>query len=152
MSKSILLMRHGQAMEGVPEPSLTALGIKGTEEMGHRLAKAKIVLEKILHSPRARARETAEIMAKLLSPAGGVHEAQGMLPMDAVELWEDRLAEEEKTVMLVGHLPFMENLVRFLVVKSASKSIIKVHTSEVICLNYSLERGWVIDWAMRPGI
>ncbi|MCK4586416.1 MAG: histidine phosphatase family protein, partial [Gammaproteobacteria bacterium] len=61
----LFLMRHGQAadIEVDPEQGLSAEGKAAIEQLAHRLAEQNITFKQVFYSEKARARQTAEIMA-----------------------------------------------------------------------------------------
>ncbi len=64
--------------------------------------------------------------------------------------------ELEENVMVVGHMPFMERLVSFLITGSENCRVYKFQNSGIVCLD--MERGeankadWFIKWTLNPNI
>ena len=109
---ALYLVQHGKSLPKAedPEKGLSADGKMETERIAD-VAKGYLVkVSRIVHSGKKRARETAEILASLLPPAGGLEPRNGMNPLDDVRTFADSL-ELDKNVMLVGHLPFLERLI-----------------------------------------
>ena len=53
--------------------------------------------------------------------------------------------------MLVGHLPFMERLASYLLMRQEDVSILHFKTSAVACL--SMDSGqWTLEWFLPPGM
>src|SRR3954468_18109828 len=98
----IYLVRHGEAKrENVdPERHLTD---RGAEEVRRIAAKAVADLgvrpTRIVHSGKARARQTAEIWGRLVDAE--VAETDGLAPNDDPSIWAARLNSEGDGLMLV---------------------------------------------------
>jgi phosphohistidine phosphatase len=86
------------------------VGRAEVEATAQALRGHRVEIAEIRHSGLARARETAEILGRNLTPPNGVHETTGLLPDDdpAVAAAELELAAEP--LMLVGHLPHLARL------------------------------------------
>lgn len=109
-------------------------------------------VSQIRHSGKKRARETAQIFAKTLAPAGGVVEMPGLAPLDDVTLIAGDL-DPDSNVMLVGHLPFMERLCAYLVTGNATHPVFRFQNAGVVCLKPNPEfDSWVIVWSLSPNI
>jgi len=148
----LFLVQHGKSLtkEEDPEQGLSREGKTETRRVAE-LAKAhNLRVGRIHHSEKKRARETAEIFADLLQPQGGVHEIAGIKPLDSVVGMAEAVNPEED-LMLVGHLPFMERLVSFLITGSVSPSVLKFRNSGIVCLDKAPEtNAWMIQWALTP--
>ena len=107
----------------------------------------------MVHSGKKRARETAEIMAGVLSPEKGVETCSGMNPLDDVRTFAERLRLDQD-IMLVGHLPFLERLIGLLVCGNPDQTVFKLQNSGILCLDRipEIEAHPVIRWALMPSI
>lgn len=95
------------------ERPLTPRGIERLEATLRGLHSARVRVDTILHSPWARARETAERMGAILSPEGTTLAEEGLaVPPDRALLV--RLAAY-RSVAVVGHEPWLGELVAWLV-------------------------------------
>jgi phosphohistidine phosphatase len=151
---ALFLVQHGTSVpkEVDPECPLTDEGRDTVERIARDAAGHKIEVDLIQHSGKTRARQTADIMACYLKPPGGVHEASGLGPLDDVALAAKGLSGAEN-VMLVGHLPFMERLVSYLITGSTDRIVVKFQNSGIVRLDRAPETGaWFIKWALMPEI
>jgi phosphohistidine phosphatase len=101
----IYLVRHAEAASGKPdsERRLTPEGREQARRVGERLAKEEPRPEAVLHSPLARARETAELIA---APLGVEPEPQERLAPGATAAGiRAAVAGRGEAVVVVGHLP-----------------------------------------------
>jgi phosphohistidine phosphatase len=150
---ALYLVQHGRSLpkEFDPEQGLSPEGIAETERTARLAAELGLTIGAILQSGKARARQTAEILAAGLDPPGGIREARGMNPMDDVIPWS--ALNPGDNLMLVGHLPFMERLAAQLVAGTPEKPIIKFRNSGIVCLDrVEGEITWVIRWALVPNL
>ena len=151
---ALFLVQHGTSVpkEVDPECPLTDDGRDTVERIARDAAGHKIEVDLIQHSGKTRARQTAEIMAYFLKPLGGVHEASGLGPLDDVALAAKGLSGAEN-VMLVGHLPFMERLVSYLITGSTDRIVVKFQNGGIVRLDRAPETGvWFLKWTLMPEI
>jgi len=148
----LYLVRHGEAYSEAADPdrSLTEAGKATVDDMAQLANSFKIPVSQILHSGKTRARQTADIFSKHLKPSAGVKEIKGIKPNDDVTMIAPELDPAVNT-MIVGHLPFLERLVSYLVTGSPDKAIIKFQTGGIVCLDRIEKNGsWHVKWALMP--
>lgn len=112
-SQLLVLVRHGQAKSTEEDPSrpLSVAGRQQAERMSNWLAQLGIEVDEVWHSGKPRAQQTAEILARRLGLApAGTRQVAGLAPADDVEPVAALLEADRKSTMLVGHLPFLNNL------------------------------------------
>ena len=151
---ALYLVQHGKSLpkDVDPDQGLSDDGIAETKRIADVARGYQVKVSLIRQSGKKRARQTAEILAETLKPAGGVAEVAGLKPLDDVAVSAAAIDAAADT-MLVGHLPFMERMASFLVTGSAEKPIIKFQNSGIVCLKKDPEPGsWVIAWALMPNI
>jgi len=148
----LYLVRHGEARSEADDPdrSLTETGKATAHAMAKVAAAFNIPVSQIFHSGKTRARQTAEIFSKYLKPSSGVTRIKGINPNDDVTIIAPELDPALNT-MFVGHLPFMERLVSYLIIGSPDKTIIKFQAVGIVCLDRIEKNGsWHIKWALMP--
>ena len=148
----LYLVRHGEAYSEAADPdrSLTEAGKVTVDGMAQLTAAFNIPVSQILHSGKTRARQTAEIFSNYLKPSEGVAEIKAINPYDDVAAIVPKLDQTLNT-MMVGHLPFMERLVSYLITGSQERSIIKFQTGGIVCLDQiAKNESWYIKWALMP--
>ena len=145
------MVQHGKAFtEDVdPERRLTPEGVEETRRVAAALAAAGVRVDEIVHSGKARARQTAEIFAEYLKPSRGVKEVDGLAPNDDPAIWASRLAKISHDIMLVGHLPHLARLASLLLVGDPGKPIIRFRYSAAVALIRD-EQGWGVAWVLTP--
>lgn len=106
----LFLLRHAEAAPTFPDPDrvLTPHGRRTAEALGRFLAsRGGLPVEAIWHSPYARARETAEIVAAKLGREALLTEIDGITPEDDVEAILPAIFSLQKPCLLVGHNPHL---------------------------------------------
>ena len=149
---ALFLVRHGR---NLPEEidfrkRLSREGITEVECVAARAQDRGVRVETIIHSPAARARQTAEIMASYLKPGRGAMEVSGLAANNDVEAFA-RIIDAQENIMVVGHLPFLERLCSYLVTGSADAPTVSFKSGTMVCL----EKGpgghaWTIRWTIMP--
>jgi phosphohistidine phosphatase len=112
-SQIVVLVRHGRAKSTEEDPlrPLSVTGRQQAERMSKWLDQLGLQVEEVRHSGKARAQHTAEILAGRLGLAPArVRRVPGLAPADNVEPIARALEADRESVMLVGHLPLLNNL------------------------------------------
>ena len=151
----LYLVQHGKSQSKAVDPE-QPLSPEGQADVRRIAAVAKtygVAVSRILHSGKTRARESAEIIAEFLTPEGGVSAAPGLNPLDDPAGYIEQ-ADPADSVMLVGHLPFMEKLAAGLVTGNTGRPIFRFQNGGIVCLDiYPGTRcDWVIKWALMPQV
>jgi len=150
----LYLVQHGAAKPESEDPqrSLTEEGRRTVERMAAWAAELGIQVQRIEHSTKLRARQTAEILATRLAPPGGTLERTGLAPNDDVEPVRERLEQETADLIIAGHLPFLSRLVSRLLGLPADQPVVRFQMGGIVCLERSPEGRWEIVWAVPPEI
>lgn len=125
----IYLVRHGAPYthEEDPERHLNNKGIKQSHIAGKALKKLGVNLDQIISSPKARARQTAEIIAEEVGYQKGLIEITKTLepnsPAKDVIAYLNKFADK-KRVLLAGHLPSLGYITSEL---TCGKAYVSVH-------------------------
>lgn len=154
MPFALYLVQHGKARAESEDPSrgLTNEGRGDVARVASFLEAAGVVLDRIEHSDKLRARQTAEILAARLRPREGTREIPGIAPNDDPAPLVSRLAREAGSLMLVGHLPHLGRLVSLLVAGSPALPIVQFQMGGAIRLDRDEGGRWVVRWAVAPEI
>ncbi len=151
---AIFLVQHGvsRPKEEDPQRGLSAEGERKVRLIAEVARNYRIEVERIEHSGKRRAEQTAEIMAEELAPPGGASARQGIAPLDDVVPVAGEL-EPGSNTMLVGHLPFMERLVSQLATGTTDFRPLKFQNGGIICLDRDEDHpNWYVKWALMPDI
>lgn len=149
----IYLVQHGKSLPKTEDPDegLSAEGRSDTERIADVANGYNIAVTGIHHSVKKRAQQTAEIMAKSLSPLEGLAEKQGLKAMDDVAVVAETLAPASNR-MLVGHLPFMSRLTSLLITGNMDRPVFAFQNSGIVCLDKNADDQWIIKWTLMPNI
>ena len=150
----VYLMRHGRPVskDKDPEKPLSVQGRDDVERMARFLEKGDVRIDEFLHSGKARARQTAEIMASGLNPGVTPVEKQGLSPLDDVNEIAGYINERDKDLMIAGHLPHLANLTSLLVAGSESVPVVSFQQGGVVCLEKGERSRWTVAWMLVPEI
>ncbi|MBI4467435.1 MAG: phosphohistidine phosphatase SixA [Acidobacteria bacterium] len=155
----LYLVQHGAAKTEAEDPQrgLTDDGRRRVERMAEFLAPLELALDRIEHSGKLRARQTAEILAAQLHPRKGIVEVAGLAPNDDIEPVRLRLERESKNLpagrrglMLVGHLPHLSRLASRLLGHEAGRAVVQFQMGGVVRLDQDEAGRWVLCWALVP--
>ena len=149
---ALYLVQHGKSLpkEEDPDRGLSREGLAETQAMAALAAKSNIQVKRILHSGKKRALQTAEIFMQALEPEAGITKGAGLAPLDDVTIFASTVNSDDN-IMIVGHLPFMERLVSYLVAGPPETPVIKFQNSGIICLDsVDGSESWFIRWAQYP--
>ncbi len=151
---ALYLVQHGKSLakEQDPEQGLAPEGVAEVRRIAAVAQGYRVPVAAIRHSGKQRARETAEIFAAALQPAGGLMATGGLNPLDDVTAAAKTL-DPAAHLMLVGHLPFMERLAAYLITGRSEPRVFKFQNGGIVCLDREPEGGpWFIKWALMPQI
>ncbi|MGD8369413.1 MAG: phosphohistidine phosphatase SixA [Desulfobacterales bacterium] len=151
---AIYLVQHGknEPKDVDPEKGLSREGRAEVERIANVAAGYEVVVDRIFHSGKKRALQTAEIMAAALAPRHGVDARKGIDPLDDVASVAGQL-DPSTNIMLVGHLPFMERLAAYLVSGTADRPVFKFQNGGIVCIDRHDDGDfWVIRWTLMPNI
>ena len=151
---AIYFSQHGKSASKQVDPQrgLTREGAAEVIRVAQLLADAGVAVDVIWHSGKARASQTAELFADSLSPKQGVKSRSGIDPLDDVETLANELATD-RDEMYVGHLPFMERIVSYLITGDANNRVVVFQNGGVVRLDWDAEvHRWVIRWTQFPNL
>lgn len=149
---ALFLVQHGKSLpkEKDPDQGLSKDGFAETKALAELAVENNVQIVRIIHSGKKRALQTAEIFLQALEPEAGISKGAGLAPLDDVSEFAATLTNEEN-IMVVGHLPFLERLVSFLVVGTTEKPVVKLQNSGIVCLDTEdVSDTWYIRWALYP--
>ena len=152
----LYLMRHGEAAfkEDDPTQGLTHEGKRAIEQLAKKLAqqssrnpnKRKISIERVFHSEKARAQQTAVIMSSIIAPGVTPLHRENLKPNDNPK---DLLSDIEtwtKDTLITSHLPFIPSLLRLL---TTNQQIVRFDPGTIACLSKN-NTSWHLEWVAGP--
>lgn len=149
---AIYLVQHGHCLPKQEDPE-KGLSDRGAADV-HRIAKVAagygIEVNRIIHSGKKRALQTAEILNQALCPKEGISAVDGISPLDSAARIASTL-EITSNTMVVGHLPHLERLAAYLVTGQDQTPIFQLQNGGILCLgHYGDSERVVIKWALMP--
>ena len=147
---TVFFVQHGVAELKEVDASrpLAKTGIVETRKVAAHLARHGIVIREILHSGKARARQTAEIFAELLE-VSEVSEHEGMNPNDDPTRLIETISLDG--AMYIGHLPHMQRVVSTLVGNDENSALIAFVNSAVACVEIDNGNSH-LKWFLPPAL
>lgn len=147
----LYLMRHGEVMSDVVDPArpLSAKGRREVAAVAAFLGQAGVRVQRVFHSGKTRARETAELLAQAILADGSPEALSGLHPNDPVEPFSAELAGWNADTAVVGHLPFLGLLAGAL---TAAPGPVPVAFSAgaVVCLEKTGVGRFQLVWMVAP--
>ena len=150
----LYLVQHGASKSEIEDPQrgLTDEGRRVVEHMAQYLASVGVEVERIEHSEKLRARQTAEILTAALHPRTGTKQVSGIGPNDDMQPMRERLQMEANSLMLVGHLPSLSRLVAALLGVERDRTVVEFRMGGVVRLSRNQSGQWALQWAVIPNL
>ena len=148
----LYLVQHGEAEREEVDPArpLTQKGRSDVKKVAIFLPGAHMQVERILHSGKLRAQQTAETLGEVLKPSTGIAETDGLAPLDDPAIWAKRLEGMTGNVILTGHLPHLQRLATLLLCGSTEKSIVAFAMGGIVALERNDAGSWSVCWMVIP--
>ena len=157
---TLYLLRHGDAVPD-QENLLRPLSDLGKEEVRSTATQAKtygINFDKVLHSTKVRAKQSAEIFCETLGLDVPLQESPHILPMSEPEPMLELCNETSGGLLIVTHLPFVNRLASLLIGGKEDAEQFTFKTASLLCLekrpaNALVETptAWQVGWFVSPG-
>jgi phosphohistidine phosphatase len=149
---AIYIVRHGKALskDVDPEKNLSEQGRAEIWRVGRVLRRCGVEVQTMFHSSKARARETAEIMASCLNPGLEPQERAGLEPLDDVNEMVVQIQQSHGGLMIVGHLPHLAKLTSGALGVPGAIPVVEFKPGGVVCLEPSAAGRWTVVWMLSP--
>ena len=147
----LILVRHGQANPADidPEKGLSETGRLEVARLGSLIGPLQLGVDEIWHSDKVRARQTAELLAQAIKAINGLVQKRNLGPNDDVAKVTDAVMAENKDLMIVGHLPFMNNMLSYLLAGDQHRCVFAFPAAGMAQLEYDGNR-WRLQWFINP--
>jgi len=148
----LFLVRHGENTQDFmnPEKPLTEKGRLDVEKVAKQAKELNIKVDAIYHSGKKRSEETAEILAKYLTPDKAPVVQLGLNPNDNIDKWVQKIYEEQKNILIVGHLPFLQKLTGLLVAGDPEKFVNAFNRGTLAVLSKCALGNWMFYSIIQP--
>ncbi|MEE9220922.1 MAG: phosphohistidine phosphatase SixA [candidate division NC10 bacterium] len=147
------LVRHGEAKSEREDPArpLSDHGREEVTRVARHVGAMGFQIAEIRHSGKLRARQTAEILAEHLSPTRGLHEVEGLSPMDDLREVQAEIEQSREPLMFVGHLPHLSLLASALLRGDSERKVIHFPAAAIVCLA-RVDGGFRLEWVLTPDL
>jgi phosphohistidine phosphatase len=144
----LLLVHHGEAVDPAVDfqRPLSPRGRQLAEALAAACAARGVRPAAIWHSGKLRARQTAEAFWRACNPVAEFSAVPGLRPSDPPEATRDVLTGDERTLILVGHMPHLERLRQLLVAEEAGSAAFPAHG--VVALEATPASRWAECWRL----
>jgi phosphohistidine phosphatase len=150
----LYLVQHGAALAKEDDPSrpLSEAGRQDVQAVAEFLKGAGTRVERVWHSGKSRAEQTAQLLAKAILPRGKIEKVGGIGPNDDVAGFVSDADVWEQDILVVGHLPFLSRLVAWLVAGDPEHEVVAFLPGSVTCLERCDIDRWMLLWMLRPDL
>lgn len=150
----LYLVQHGEAVDKDvdPERPLSEQGREDVSAVAGRLADDGVRVERLWHSGKARAEQTAGLLAKAVCRGCRPEAITGIKPNDDATAFAQDADVWDQDTLVVGHLPFMGRLVAHLLVGDTTVPLVAFRPGTVACLERDGDGNWLLQWLLRPGL
>jgi len=150
----LYLVQHGEQVpkDQDPEKPLSDRGQGDVKRVSAFLKAAGVSFDRVVHSGKLRARQTAELLTAELAPGLAPEAEEGLSPLDDVKATAKGIPEKDRNTMIVGHLPHLGKLASFLVTGSEEPLVATFQQGGVVCLRWDEDNGWTFAWMVVPEI
>lgn len=148
----LYLMRHGEALsaQADPERGLSNFGKEQITKIAKYLQQKGLMFDRIFHSNRKRARQTAEIMAQAITAETPLNLLENITPTDDPSLIIETINSWHEDTLVTSHLPFIPDLLTILTGQDAYLTAITFEAGTIICLEKNEYGSWEINWSSAP--
>jgi phosphohistidine phosphatase len=148
----LVLVHHADAVgpEVDPQRPLSMVGRFDVERLAAAAAAKEIKPAVVWHSGKLRARQTAEAFWRACNPFAELKASRGLQPSDGPWLFRDLLAEEERDLLAVGHMPSLPRILALLTAGSDDAHATFPLHGLVALSREPADRLWKEDWRLPP--
>lgn len=148
----LYLVQHGEAhpAEVDPDRSLNDQGRRDVQRLAGLMQQAGVSVARVVHSGKARARETAEILSAVMAPGVSCEAETGLRPNDPPAAFANAISDWQEDSLVVGHLPFMAGLVAYLLGCDEDRYLVEFLPGSMACLVNEDGDEWRLAWLVRP--
>jgi phosphohistidine phosphatase len=149
----LYLVQHAKAASEQTDPQrpLTKEGRNEIQKVAAFIKPLNLCVDYLWHSGKKRSVQTAEILAEVIK-VKTLTTHDGLGPSDDVTVIRNELITTSGDIMIVGHLPFLSKLASLLLAGAESANTVAFKNGGIVCLNYSEENQWQIDWVVIPDL
>jgi phosphohistidine phosphatase len=150
----LYVLQHGDAVPEADDPDrpLSPRGRQDMERLRDLLASRGHRVERVLHSGKTRALQSAELVAQGVLSSGAAQATAGLRPKDDPANFIDRLPVLGSDLLIASHMPFVGQLVAALVTGNAGAQCVAFSPGTLVVLAGEPGAGWLIELVLPPGL
>ena len=150
----LYLVRHGDALtpDVDPERRLSEAGHRRVARMAAFLSGHGVAVQRVLHSGKPRAEQTAATLAAAVAPATAPEVRDGLSPNDPVEPLAAEIADWREDSLIAGHLPHLARLATLLLTGRNVPTGLDFEPAAAACLDRSEDGAWSLVWFVGPSL
>ncbi|MGD8514768.1 MAG: phosphohistidine phosphatase SixA [Granulosicoccaceae bacterium] len=150
----LYLVQHGEACNKDidPERPLTEQGKADVNRLAVFLRKAGVHVDRITHSGKLRAAQTAERLTNAIAPGITVEVNEHLKPNDDPTEFAQLSFTWKNDTLVVGHLPYLAKLVSLLTLHDSRTLFANFTPGSIVCLERTDNKQWLVNWMVRPEV
>lgn len=137
----LIIVQHGEALseQDNPERPLSPQGELDIQQLAAFIKPLQIPFDRVLHSDKLRARQTASHLSQASSRACALEETTDIKPNSDVAGLIGQLNDTTETWLLASHMPFVGRLCSQLLCGDENRSAIHFIPGTAACLQCDAE-------------
>lgn len=148
----LYIVQHGDALpkDINPDRPLSDRGRADIQRLTEWLSSRNFHVEQILHSGKARAKETAEMLRPLLESRDEIHASDGLAPNDSPEAFLMQVRRSRKDTLVASHMPFVARTVSQALTGETDQQLVEFVPGSVAGIESSDGVSWRLFMFVRP--
>ncbi len=148
----VYLVQHGEAVskQENPDRPLSSQGTADVRRTAAYLARCGVRVDRVVHSGKLRARQTAELLAAEVADGVQPTATEGLAPKDPTDGLVSNLNTASRDLLVAGHQPFMGRCAAQLLTGDEEGIAVAFRPGSIVCLERGEADGWSLIWVLRP--
>ena len=148
----LYLVQHAEAASKDIDPDrpLTEEGRRDVQKVATFIKDLNLKVDLLWHSGKARAAQTAGVLAQAVEVRTKMTARDGLGPNDDVNAMRKELLSGKRDMMIVGHLPFLSKLASLLLTGDKTADTIAFQKGGIVAFEKTTEGQWQINWMVIP--
>lgn len=147
----LYILQHGNAVskEENPDRPLSTDGRRDVERLAEYLAEKGTFLQRIFHSGKLRAEQTATIISERLAPGIAPEVIEGINPNDDPKKFIREIEDVNGVVLIASHMLFVSKLCSTLLT-SKPDALFSFSPGTIACVGCE-DGKWSLQFMIQPG-
>ncbi len=149
----LYVVQHGDALtkDVDPERRLSDQGRADITRLAAWLVTNDVVVSRIRHSGKTRARQTAELLGSVLENGGEISSADGLGPNDPPEVFLKRLQNVNEDTLIASHLPFVARVLSQAITGTPDQQLVEFRPGSIAVVERDRSGAWQLICFACPG-